>query len=151
MKPPQPADEEGESKTAQKEFTLEEFSKHDKASDAWIVLNNKIYDVTSVLEWHPGGKNAIMNYAGKASVDATLQYNSIHDSYADGKRDECYLGVLSEKGVEVMKKDAERAEREREREDREREMFALRKHYWTPTKLEKVEPLSRDTKIYTFR
>ena len=22
--------------------------------DAWIILDNKVYDVTSVLSWHPG-------------------------------------------------------------------------------------------------
>ena len=103
MKPAQPSDDERRSEESEKKFTLEELGKHDKPSDAWIVLNSKVYDVTSVLDWHPGGKNAILNYAGKASVDATLQYNSIHDSYADGKRDECYLGVLSEKGIEIMK------------------------------------------------
>src|SRR5947207_1029156 len=127
MNSPDTSEAEDQSKPSEKEFTLEELGKHDKTTDAWIVLNNKIYDVTSVLGWHPGGRNAIMNYAGKASVDATLEYSSIHDSYADGKRDECYLGILSEKGVEVMKKDAERAERDRQKGHREREKYALQK------------------------
>ena len=150
MKPPK-SEEQDSSKDGEKEFTLEELAKHDKENDAWIVLNNNVYDVTSVLDWHPGGKNAIMNYAGKASVDATIQYNGIHDAYAHGKRDECFLGVLSKKGIEVMKKDAERAEKERAKEQKERDRFALKKYYWTPTKLEKVEQESRDTKVYTFR
>src|SRR5579859_7051216 len=96
MKAPKSKDPSS-SNSSEKEFTLEELSKHNKQTDAWLVLNNKIYDVTSVLTWHPGGKTAIMNYSGKASVDATLQYNGIHDSYANGKRDDCYLGVLSKK------------------------------------------------------
>ena len=137
--------------SSEKEFTLEDISKHDKPGDAWIILNNKVFDVTSVLDWHPGGKNAIMNYAGKASMDATIQYNGIHDTYANGKRDECYLGELSEKGIEIMKKDAERAERDREKEEKARQRFSLQKHFWTPRKLDTVEQLSSDTKIYTFR
>jgi len=150
MKAPK-SEEKDTSNSGEKEFTLEELSKHDKSSDAWIVLNNKVYDVTSVLNWHPGGKNAIMNFVGKASADATTQYNGIHDTYAQGKRDECYLGVLSKKGIEVMKKDAERAEKERAKEEKAREKFAVRKHYWTPVKLEKVDQESEDTKLYTFR
>jgi len=150
MKQPE-SSEQTESSPSYKQFTLEELAKHDKSNDAWIVLNNKIYDVTSVLDWHPGGRNAIMNYAGKSTVDATIQYDGIHDGYANGKRDECYLGRLSEKGVEVMKKDAERAEKDRQKEDSERKEFALQEHYWAPTKLEKVDTISRDTKIYTFR
>jgi len=150
MKPPK-SEEQESSKSSDKEFTLEEVAKHDKTSDAWIVLNNKVYDVTSVLDWHPGGKDAIMNYAGRASVDATINYNGIHDAYAHSKRDECYLGELSQKGIEVMKKDFERAAKERAKEDKARAKFALQKHYWTPIRLEKVEKESRDTKLYTFR
>jgi nitrate reductase (NAD(P)H) len=150
MKSPQEGNEQS-TNSSEKEFTLEEIAEHDKIGDAWVILNNKIFDVTSVLNWHPGGKNAIMNYAGKASIDATIQYNGIHDSYANGKRDECYLGVLSQKGIELMKKDAERAEHVKQREDQARKRFSLQKHFWTPIKLEKVEQLSRDTKIYTFR
>jgi nitrate reductase (NAD(P)H) len=40
----------------EKQFTLEEIQKHDKMDDAWLIINNKVYDVTSVLDWHPGGK-----------------------------------------------------------------------------------------------
>lgn len=40
----------------QREFTLEEIAKHNKQDDAWIILDGNVYDVTSVLEWHPGGE-----------------------------------------------------------------------------------------------
>lgn len=52
-------------------FSLDEIAKHGKIvrdsvfcpsssltrivqDDAWIILDNKVYDVTSVLSWHPG-------------------------------------------------------------------------------------------------
>ena len=37
----------------------------------WIIIENKVYDVTSVLSWHLGGAKAILTYAGKAMVDIT--------------------------------------------------------------------------------
>ena len=44
--------------------------------DAWLIIENKVYDVTDVLSWHPGGASAILAYAGKATVAATLQVSS---------------------------------------------------------------------------
>ena len=70
---------------------LSKFDYADRSQDdAWIIIDNKVYDVTSVLSWHPGkiatwmygkcalrstigGAEAIMPYAGKATVDTTNQ------------------------------------------------------------------------------
>ena len=59
---PEEAAKEASSKSADagKEFTIEEVSKHSSKDDAWIVLDNNVYDVTSVLSWHPGGAAAIL-------------------------------------------------------------------------------------------
>jgi len=29
--------------------------KHNRREDAWMVLNNKVYDVTTYIPFHPGG------------------------------------------------------------------------------------------------
>lgn len=60
--------------------------------DAWIILDSKVYDVTSVLSWHPGGASAILAYAGKATVEASTSYSSIHDGYANSQRDKLLIG-----------------------------------------------------------
>ncbi len=39
-----------------KTFTKEEVAKHNKAEDCWIIVHNKVYDVTKFLSEHPGGK-----------------------------------------------------------------------------------------------
>lgn len=79
-----------EAATPQKQFTREEIEKHDKEDDCWLVIDNKVYDVTSVLAWHPGGKAAIMGHAGKCHSAATEEFSSIHDDYGyqklQGKR-----------------------------------------------------------------
>lgn len=69
----------------QKEFTREEIEKHNKEDDCWIVIKGKVYDATSVLDWHPGGKAPIMAHAGKVHLDTTDEFESIHDDYAEHK------------------------------------------------------------------
>jgi len=58
-----------------KSFPLEEVKKHNKDSDCWVILHNEVYDVTKFLNDHPGGKKAIMLYAGK---DATTEFDMLH-------------------------------------------------------------------------
>merc|ERR1711991_363853 len=52
-----------------------EVAKHNTADDCWVVINDEVIDATSFLEDHPGGKNAIVLYAGK---DATAEFNMLH-------------------------------------------------------------------------
>lgn len=68
-----------------KQFTREEIEKHHSENDCWIVINNRVYDATSVLSWHPGGKSAILSHAGHAHMETTEEFESIHDSYAQEK------------------------------------------------------------------
>lgn len=74
----------------QKQFTREEIEKHNKDSDCWIAVNDKVYDATSVLEWHPGGKAAIMGHAGKVHEETSSDFNSVHDGYAFEKLKGCF-------------------------------------------------------------
>ncbi|KAF4689843.1 hypothetical protein FOZ62_000440, partial [Perkinsus olseni] len=56
-------------------YTIDEVAKHHTESDCWVVVNGKVLDVTHFLPEHPGGKLAIMTFAGK---DATKEFNMIH-------------------------------------------------------------------------
>lgn len=47
------------------QFTLEEIAKHSSINDFWCVLHGKVYDLTSYIEYHPGGPDALVPYAGK--------------------------------------------------------------------------------------
>lgn len=68
-----------------KQFTRQEIEKHNNDGDCWIVVNSKVYDATSVLDWHPGGKASILGYAGKLTAETTSSFESIHDDYATQK------------------------------------------------------------------
>ena len=71
-----------EAGTPRKEFTREEIEKHNSEDDCWIVVDGKVYDATSVLAWHPGGKAAVLSHAGKVHQETTDEFASIHDDYA---------------------------------------------------------------------
>lgn len=47
-----------------KPYTKEEIRKHNKEDDCWMILADKVYDLTSYVKFHPGGK-IIMDAAGK--------------------------------------------------------------------------------------
>ncbi|XP_062191418.1 cytochrome B5-like protein isoform X2 [Phragmites australis] len=49
-------------------YTKEEVSKHNTRKDCWIIVKDKIYDVTPYVEEHPGG-DAILNNAGGDSTE----------------------------------------------------------------------------------
>lgn len=66
----------------EKQFTRQEIEKHNNENDCWLVIDNKVYDATSVLAWHPGGKAAVLGHAGKVHADTSNEFESIHDGYA---------------------------------------------------------------------
>ncbi|XP_052232343.1 cytochrome b5-like isoform X2 [Dreissena polymorpha] len=63
---PKPAPDVGQ-------FTLEDVSFHSDASSCWIVIADKVYDVTDFLHTHPGGEEIILENAGS---DATISFQS---------------------------------------------------------------------------
>ncbi|KAL2553796.1 Cytochrome [Forsythia ovata] len=73
-------------KTA-KAYTKAEVSFHNKRNDCWIIIKDKVYDVTSYVEEHPGG-DAILAHAGDDSTEgfygpqhATRVFDMIEDFY----------------------------------------------------------------------
>ena len=88
-------DEEYQKQYAQtkkyKEYTLEEVSKHNTKSDAWIVIEGKVANITKWIPKHPGG-DIIMKGVGK---DATHLFKAIgHDEYAKKMLNKYQIGIL---------------------------------------------------------
>lgn len=56
-------------------ISVQELEKHSSPSDAWIVINGNIWDVTEFAPKHPGGAEIINEYLGQ---DASRAYNEVH-------------------------------------------------------------------------
>jgi cytochrome b involved in lipid metabolism len=52
-----------------------EVYKHNTEKDCWVIIHDKVYDLTDFLKEHPGGKQAILLFAGK---DATEEFDMLH-------------------------------------------------------------------------
>ncbi|KAI1389571.1 uncharacterized protein F4822DRAFT_205202 [Hypoxylon trugodes] len=138
-----------EAGTPQKQFTRQEVEKHDNERDCWIVVDGKVYDATSVLEWHPGGKAAVLGHAGKVHQQTSDEFASIHDDYAFQKLKECAIGVLTDKAMKFVEKTAEDSAKEQVN-DKGEDQLVLQRHRWVPVKLVDRQEVSKDTRIYTF-
>merc|ERR1719158_2364000 len=79
-------------------FTKEEVAKHNNKSSCWVILDDRVLDVTDFLKDHPGGELAILTFAGK---DATEEFDMIHppdfiDKYLDPAK---ILGMVGAAGA----------------------------------------------------
>lgn len=57
-------------------FTLKEVAKHAAGDSLWIVVDQKIFDVTAYLKDHPGGPAILKGVAGK---DCTKEFYEAHE------------------------------------------------------------------------
>ncbi|XP_059045126.1 uncharacterized protein LOC131840919 isoform X2 [Achroia grisella] len=53
-----------------RQISFDEVKKHNNKDSVWIVIHNDVYDVTSYLEEHPGGEEALLDVAGKDGTQA---------------------------------------------------------------------------------
>ena len=77
-----------------KEYTLEDVAKHNTEKDCWVVVSGMVLDATNFLPDHPGGKKAIMIYAGRDATEEFLMMHKLEviDKYAP----ETVIGVLKQ-------------------------------------------------------
>jgi len=66
-----------------KEYTMEEVATHKREGDCWLVIEGKVYNITTFVDEHPGGY-IIMDGAG---IDATKLFN-VDFEHTDDAKDE---------------------------------------------------------------
>lgn len=45
---------------SQRLYTLKDVAEHNKDGDLWVVINGKVFDLTTYMDTHPGGKQGIL-------------------------------------------------------------------------------------------
>lgn len=75
-----------------KYYTLEDIRAHNTSKNTWLIIHEKVYDITSFLEEHPGGEEVLLEQAG---ADATESFEDVgHSTDAREMLEEYYLGEL---------------------------------------------------------
>lgn len=58
------------------EYTLNEVFSHSDENNAWVIIDEFVYDVTNFVKTHPGGKRPLLGLAGCDATDAFANYHS---------------------------------------------------------------------------
>lgn len=71
---------------------MDEVKKHTTRQSLWMVMDDKVYDITDYVSEHPGGEAVLIEEAG---TDATEAFEDVgHSSDARIDRDAFYIGDL---------------------------------------------------------
>lgn len=85
-------EENGETAEGVKYYTLEEIRVHSMSSDSWLIIHDKVYDITSFLEEHPGGEEVLLEQAGS---DSTESFEDVgHSTDAREMLQQYYVGEV---------------------------------------------------------
>ncbi|XP_022097650.1 cytochrome b5-like isoform X2 [Acanthaster planci] len=81
-------------KSETKVYTLEEVNKNKTSQSIWVVIHNKVYDVTKFLDDHPGGEEVLLEQGG---ANATESFEDVgHSSDARELMKDYLIGDLAE-------------------------------------------------------
>lgn len=74
-------------------ISFSEVAKHNTASDCWLIINDRVYDVTKAVGPHPGGQ-AILAGCGKNATEMFFkrQDGTAHSEKAQSMLDKYYIG-----------------------------------------------------------
>ncbi|KAI9020819.1 cytochrome b5-like heme/steroid binding domain-containing protein [Phycomyces nitens] len=83
-------------------YSLKDVSKHNTKADMWVVIHNKVYDISSFVPDHPGSEDILINRA--AGKDATEAFEDInHSELARETLEQFIIGQLHEDDCVVRK------------------------------------------------
>jgi len=82
-----------------RKFTMEEIERHHKVCDGWIVVNERVYDITAFVKTHPGFNNAgqvstALAIARGLGKDVTEEFVEIHSNTAWMQLRDFQIGVV---------------------------------------------------------
>lgn len=85
------------------DLTLDEVATHNAKEDCYLVVDNKVYDVSTYIRKHPGGSRSITSRCGK---EVTSVFASIHSNFAWDLLGDYYIGLVSEVSTNISTSEA---------------------------------------------
>ncbi|CAK7265784.1 hypothetical protein SEPCBS57363_001761 [Sporothrix epigloea] len=77
---------------AVKEYTYQDVAEHNTNSDLFMVIHDKVYDVTKFIDEHPGGEEVLLDVGGQ---DATEAFEDVgHSDEARETMEQMFAGNL---------------------------------------------------------
>lgn len=74
------------------QYSWEEVGKHCEVGDCWLVIEDRVYDLSEFMLRHPGGRWIILGQGGK---DATAAFKrTIHSEVAIEAMYDLYIGDI---------------------------------------------------------
>jgi len=83
-----------------KTITLAEVAEHKDRGSCWVVIHNKVYDVTKFLDEHPGGEEVILDVGGRFGSEPFEDVG--HSEDARELLDQYLIGELPEEEHEKV-------------------------------------------------
>lgn len=80
-----------------------EVKRHTTTASCWLVVNQRVYDVTSLLDAHPGGARSLLRKAGGQDCDRDMKF---HSSLARRMLEHYFVGKLQPCGEAVDEGDS---------------------------------------------
>ena len=78
-------------------YTLSQVAEHSSSASCWLIIDHKVFDVTSYLDTHPGGAQTIAPWCGKESTDAFATEDGLgeHSPKASTLLIDYYIGEVT--------------------------------------------------------
>ncbi|KAE8710167.1 Cytochrome b5 isoform A [Hibiscus syriacus] len=113
--------------TLTKLYAMQEASQHNTKDDCWVVIDGKVYDVTSYLDEHPGGDDVVLAATGKDATDDfedaghSESAKELMQSFCIGELDTSSSPIIPELEISSKKETTEYPQK----------LMDLTKQYWT--------------------
>ncbi|XP_057543134.1 cytochrome b5 [Amaranthus tricolor] len=110
--------------TLTKLVSMQEASEHNSKDDCWVVIDGKVYDVTSYLDEHPGGDDVLLTATGK---DAKEEFEDVgHSQDARDMLKNYFVGEIDPSAATIPEtKQEERANTIQKIKDLTRQYWAV--------------------------
>ncbi|KAL0003650.1 hypothetical protein SO802_011211 [Lithocarpus litseifolius] len=108
--------------TLSKLYSMQEASEHNTKDDCWVVIDGKVYDVTTYLDEHPGGDDVVLAATGK---DATEEFEDAgHSESAKELMETFCIGELDTTFIPQLEISSKK------QTDYAQKLMDLTKQYW---------------------